>query len=102
MYYFMFEAEPKPDSPERETSDGAFINCWVRDNDDQSALEQATRYIEAQGWEIIRVEEQCVAERDGYVDDDELPESLVAFNHARQSGIAAVFYRWSEEQGDEG
>lgn len=102
MYYFMFEAEPKQDSLEKMTSDGAFITCWVRDNDEKSAVEQAIRYIEAEGWEIIRVEEQCVAERDWYVDDDEFPESLEAFDQALQDGIGVVVYRWSEEQGDEG
>lgn len=102
IYYFMLNTQPRPDSPEWETSDGAFVNCWVLADSQTAALVQASRFIEGQGWAIQGIEQQFIADRERYVDDDELPESLEAFDQAMRDGIAVVVYRWSEEQADEG
>lgn len=39
MFYFMFEATPRQDSPVGDEVGGAYINCWV----DRPTIEAAER-----------------------------------------------------------
>ncbi len=96
IYYFMFEAEPRIDNPEKHACKGAFINCWVESTDQQSALNEATDYINEEGWEVVSIEEQFIANRKQYEDEYELKESLECFDEATSNGIAAIFNTWSD------
>jgi hypothetical protein len=95
IYYFMFEAIPHSDNPEKDDCAGAFINCWVDSIDVNSALTEASNYINDEGWEVISIEDQFIANRKQYEEDDQLKESLECFDQAMSDGIAAVFYTWS-------
>lgn len=94
IYYYLFEAIPHEDNPERKEYAGAFVNCWVNSSDVNFALKSATSYVNDQGWEIIDVDEQNIVNRERYEEDDELEESLDCFDQAVNLGISAIFYTW--------
>jgi hypothetical protein len=56
IYYFMFEAKPQSDNPEKEEFKGAYVTCWVDSKDVSSALTTARSYINDEGWEVISIE----------------------------------------------
>ncbi|EJR99336.1 hypothetical protein JDS77_21935 [Bacillus cereus group sp. N28] len=95
IYYFSFEAIPCSDNPEKDDCEGAFINCWVDSIDVNLALTKANNYINAEGWKVISIEDQFIANQKQYEGDYELKESLECFEQAMRDGIAAIFYTWS-------
>ncbi|HEK9101852.1 hypothetical protein KFD70_11140 [Bacillus pfraonensis] len=97
IYYFCFEAIPCSDNPEKNDCTGAFINFWIGSSDTNVALTEANHYIENEGWKVINVKEQFIADRKQYETDYELKEELECFDRAKKDGIAAIFYTWSEE-----
>ncbi|WP_047154399.1 hypothetical protein [Aneurinibacillus tyrosinisolvens] len=88
----MFEAIPNLDNPEKEEYAGAFVTCWVNSIDLNSALSKAKGFINDEGWEVIRIEEQFIAKREWYEKDDAKIESLKCFDEAVLYGVAAIFY----------
>jgi hypothetical protein len=76
IYYFMVEAAPHADNPERDEFAGAYVSCWVDSVHLNSALTNATAYIKEEGWKVINVEDQFIANREQYVGDNDLIESL--------------------------
>ncbi|MBW5445505.1 hypothetical protein GE107_05440 [Cohnella sp. CFH 77786] len=101
IYYFMFEAIPNPDNPERNELAGAFVNCWVKGDDVDVALKEARKYINNQGWNVINIEEQDIANRDWYENDVDKAEYLECFEQAVNVGIAAIINSWPNEENDE-
>lgn len=97
IYHFMFEAKPQSDNREIEVFEGAYITCWVDSMDYSSSLTKATTYIKDQGWEIISIEEQFIANRERYEGDNELKESLECFDQAACDGIAAIIHTWPHD-----
>ncbi|MFD0618228.1 hypothetical protein ACFQZR_12210 [Paenibacillus sp. GCM10027629] len=95
IYCFMFEAIPKIDNPERDEFAGAYVTCWVNSTAPNSALTSATAYINDEGWEVMKVEDQFIASREQYEGDDELAETLECFDQAVNYGIAAIFHTWT-------
>lgn len=95
IYYFMFEGIPSSDSPDKDECAGAFINCWVDSTDMNSALTKANNYINDEGWIVLSIEEQCMANRNDYEGDSELEESLECFDEALTEGISAIFNIWT-------
>jgi hypothetical protein len=95
IYYFMCEAIPKAENPEKEDVAGAYVSCWVDSTDLSSALKKISSYINDEGWDVINVEDQFVTSRDRYENDDELTESLECFDQAVNYGIAAIFHTWT-------
>lgn len=94
IYYFMFEAIPFSDNPEKEDCAGAFISCWVDSIDLNSALTKANTYINNEGWKVIIVEDQFIAIRKQYEGDPEAEDSLNCFDQAISDGVAAIFHIW--------
>lgn len=96
IFYFLFEAIPHADNPERQELAGAYITCWVNSIDFTFALPYVTTYINNEGWKVINVEEQFVANRERYEGDDQLDESLACFDQAVNDGIAARKNHWNK------
>ncbi|MDQ0427263.1 hypothetical protein QOZ98_000088 [Planomicrobium stackebrandtii] len=98
VYYYMIEATPYSDNPEKETFESAFINCWVHSTDIETALTKAKAYIHEEGWSVKKIEEQFIANRNLYEGSPELIDSLECFDHALKEGVSAIFYGWPNEQ----
>lgn len=57
IYYLLLEAKPCISNEERKEADGAYINCWIKAEDEAAAKDTAVEYIAAQGWEMISMAE---------------------------------------------
>lgn len=97
IYYFLFEVLPTEQNPENEYCTGAFVNTWVKASDASSALSKAKEYIQLKGWVILTVEEEFIATREQYKNDEGLTKALECFDKAESDGIAAIFYTWADD-----
>ena len=94
IYYFMMEAMPGENSEEARDCGGAFINCWVKAENEDVARKSARKYVEEENWVLIKEEESFPAERDLYADD---PETLECYDEACEYGFSAAFYMWPRD-----
>ncbi|PEZ00310.1 hypothetical protein CN326_22765 [Bacillus sp. AFS018417] len=97
IYIFQLEAIPHLDNPEREECIGAFVLCWVKSININSALNKAKKYVSNQGWNVISIEDQFIGSRNMYEGDNEDEYLLECFDEAMRDGISAIFYIWSSE-----
>lgn len=95
IYYLFIEGKPNIKNIEDNDMAGGYINCWVKAKDKTHAVESAVKYILDQQWELIDIEEIYVVQRDKYLED---PNSLECYDQAKQSGLGAIFYTWSEDE----
>ncbi|CRK82999.1 hypothetical protein [Neobacillus massiliamazoniensis] len=58
IYLFQLEATPLPDNPESEECIGAYVNCWVKSINENSAWIKVKKYVKNEGWKIINIEDQ--------------------------------------------
>ena len=93
VYYVMLEVVPAPDNNE-DGSNGAYANCFVKADSEESAVDSAKRYMQEQGWNFVSVEEISLAKRDRYIDD---VTSLEVYDEACQHGVSGIIYTWSDE-----
>jgi hypothetical protein len=92
VYFFMFEAHPKPSSEEYGVHDGAFISCWVNDPDAGIAEAAARDFVDGEGWNIDSVEDtQQLADDIQYPPDE---PARKYYEHAKETGFVGVFYLW--------
>ena len=94
IYYLLIEAKPYANNDECKEFAGAFVNCWVKANNEKSALKKAEEYIDSEEWEIIHIEEIYLSKRDYYIDD---PELKSCYDSACEYGKSAIFNCWSLE-----
>jgi hypothetical protein len=81
LFYFMFTGAPLPDNPESIDVGGAYINCWVNENDYSVAESRARASIEAENWRIDELCEWMLCSEKYYLErndlgNDELKEIL--------------------------
>jgi hypothetical protein len=88
IYYVMIEVVPAPDNQE-DTANGAYANCFVKADSEESAVESAKTYMQDQGWDYISVEEVSFAERDRYLEDE---TTLAVYDEACQYGVSGIIY----------
>lgn len=93
VYYFMMEAVPGESNKDDGDCGGAFINCWVRAENEEAARVKARKYVEEENWTLIKEEEAFPARRNDYADD---PETLECYDEACEYGLSAVFYMWPQ------
>ncbi len=91
IYYLMIEAVPKRNNPESKTVGGAYVNCWVKAPDTETALSKAKKYVASENWKFVELKNISVAQRHYYVDE---PDSLECFDNAWEYGLGACFYTW--------
>lgn len=91
MYYLLLEGKPRMNNKESKEVSGAYINCWVKAENETAAIEGAGEYLNSQEWDLLDIEEIYATSRERYLDD---PDSLECFDQALGSGIGAVFYTW--------
>jgi hypothetical protein len=102
IYFFQLEAIPHLDNPEKEECLGAYVNCWVKSINVKSAWNKAKNFVSNEGWEVVRIQDQFIANRKMYEGDNEAEESLECFDEAMRDGVSGIFYTWSDEDEDEG
>lgn len=95
IYYLLIEAKPNKNNDECKEFAGAFVNCWIKANDEKSALKKAEEYIDSEMWEIINIEEIYLLEKDFYIDN---PELKSCYDLACEYGTSAIFNCWSIEE----
>ncbi len=98
VYFFMLEAVPCENNPESEYLGGAFVNCWVKAETMENAFDEAVKYLEIQGWEFIRIEDEYITERERYFD---MPKSLECYDEACEYGASGIFYTYPIEDAPE-
>ena len=47
------EGKPYINNEESKEVSGAYINCWVKANDETTAKDDAIKYINSQEWELL-------------------------------------------------
>jgi hypothetical protein len=95
IYYIRYEGFPGLESEESETVGGAYINSWVEAESEDEAHATAVRFIEAQGWTVVSVEDgpRSVSRP---VDD-----TKKYFDQAETDGECYVFHQWPVEDHSE-
>jgi hypothetical protein len=101
IYFFHIEAIPHLDNPEKEECVGAIVNCWVKSINEKSAWNKAEKYVSKEGWEVVSIQDEFIANRSMYEGDIEAEGSLECFDEATRDGISAIFYTWSDEDDDD-
>ncbi|HAR64306.1 MAG: hypothetical protein DKM50_02145 [Candidatus Margulisiibacteriota bacterium] len=96
IYYFMIQAEPLDCNTEKAQHLGAYVNCWVKAENSDSAIEQACGYINNEEWKPLKVEEHFIPERAEYLEQG-LEASLKCYDQAVEEGISGIFYCYTEE-----
>ena len=98
IYYFRFEAIPTMNAEDFSEYGGALINCWIKEEDKERASIKALSCIKGNGWQIVHLEESCMAD-DGVYDGK---ESLKYIDQAKIDGEVYVYHTWPIESQDAG
>ena len=98
IYFFTFLASPTPDAKEFDKSGGAYVNCWIRNDDADQAEERATGLIYEYGWSVDSLEEAVPVTSADYVDDEENREF---YEQSLVEGEVLVFNTWPRGEDDE-
>jgi hypothetical protein len=98
IFFLLIEVTPAPNSAHFSEVGGAFVNCWIKSNTEESAAITAQASIQNDGWIIITIEETFIAEKEIYSDK---PESLELFEQAEIDGEAYRFHTWPLEPQDD-
>ncbi len=91
MYFFVFEASPKPSHQDYGVVDGAFVSCWVNEILESVAERIARTLVEQHGWDIHRRDQGYPLAEDHVPHE---PSAIEYFKQARVDGAVAVFHRW--------
>ena len=98
IYFFTFLAHPTPDAREFEEAAGAYVNCWMRNDNGQTARERAEELIRDYGWSVEGLEEETTVTSDDYDEDDEDREF---YEQALVESEVLVFNTWPRDGEDE-
>jgi hypothetical protein len=98
IFFFTFRASPTPDAKEFDKSGGAFVNCWIRNDDADQAEERATALIYEYGWSVDSLEDAVPVTGEDYVDDEENRE---LYEQALVENEVLVFNTWPRGGGDD-
>ena len=95
IYYLLIEAVPYATNDESKEFGGAYVNCWIKATNQQSAIKKAKAYIASERWETVNIEEIYLSNRNYYYDE---PELKSCFDFACEHGVGAIFNTWSLEE----
>ncbi|HBL29456.1 MAG TPA: hypothetical protein DD490_21700 [Acidobacteria bacterium] len=98
MFLLTFQAVPTPDAKEFHDAGGAYVSCWMQNQDKDDAEERARELIEDYGWEVESLEEGAVVTGADYEEDDEDREF---YEQALVEGEVLVFNTWPRGVGEE-
>jgi hypothetical protein len=98
MHYLTFLAVPTPDAKEFHDAGGAYVSCWIRNEDRQDAEQRARDLIQDYGWTVESLEEGSTVTSADYGPDDEDREF---YEQALTEGEVLVFNTWPPGEEDE-
>ncbi|HWM91269.1 MAG TPA: hypothetical protein VN493_10920 [Thermoanaerobaculia bacterium] len=98
IYYFTFLASPTPKAGELADAGGAYVNCWMLNEDRQPAEQRATQLIEEYGWSVEALEEAGTVTSNDYAEDDEDREF---YEQALIEREVLVFNVWPRGDGED-
>ncbi len=94
IFYFLFEVVPSPEGENFDQYGGAFVSCWVQDQESETAREVAIAAVQQDGWLVEELKEAYVADESFYEDDITLME---AYKQATQEGQSYIYFTWTPE-----
>jgi hypothetical protein len=98
IIYLRFEAVPTMNDIDFEESGGALINCWIKEENEESAKTKAMHIIKENGWKIILLEESYLADDSMYNGR----KSRKYYEQAKIDGEVYVYHTWPNvSQNDE-
>ena len=100
MYFFTFLSQPTPHAQEFADFEGAYVNCWIRNDDRDEAQARAAELIRDYGWTVEALEGSETVSSGNYPEDDEDREF---YEQALVEGEVLVFNTWprGEEEDEE-
>ena len=91
MLFFMFECRPSVCVKKLARYGGAYVNCWVDEDNRNKAERLATDVLASEGWEVTQIEEAYPITKADY---EQNSEGLQHFLAAEQSNLSLVFCAW--------
>jgi hypothetical protein len=98
LYLVTIEALPNPGTEDFDECGGAYVNAYIRESSEASALESAQRVITEAGWSCKAVESVAYVTREDFVEED---EGLESFEQALAEGVVLVFHTYPVGPDDE-
>jgi hypothetical protein len=98
MYYLTYLAVPTPDAKEFHDSGGAYVSCWIQNEDRQTAEQRAQDLIQDYGWSVESLEDGTTVTSSDYTGDD---EDRQFYEQALAEGEVLVFTTWPRGEDDE-
>ena len=95
MLFFMFECKPSVSAEDLADYGGAFVNCWVDEDNRNKAERIATDVIASEGGEGTQVEEAYAITAADYEADS---EGLKHYLEAEKTNLSLVFCAWPVEE----
>jgi hypothetical protein len=95
VFHLQFEAIPTPESDDAEHCGGAFVNCWIRADNGEEAMELASQAVRENLWRILEVSEECGEVTESDYESDE--EGMSYFREALHQGECFVYHQWPNE-----
>jgi len=87
MFYFIFEAQPKPTNPEFGKYAGATVSYWIQRETQAEAAAVAHGWIGDEDWRITAMEYAALITK-----ETQLPDGMRYFEQAKIDGEVFVFY----------
>ncbi len=106
LFSIIIVARPEPEAAEYGEAGGAFVNCWVNEDNLRTAERRAVALIEEQGWRPHRFDSWEIVSRETYadweptVDDDPDLDPRESLEQAFIDGIVCVFNIWPVDAPD--
>lgn len=91
MFLLTYLAAPTPDAKEFHDSGGAYVSCWIQNQDREGAEKRATELIEEYGWSVEALQDGSVVTSADYAGDDDDREF---YEQALVEGEVLVFNTW--------
>ena len=98
MYFFTFLSQPTPNAEEFADFEGAYVNCWILNDNRDEAQARAIELIRDYGWTVDALEDSGTVSSEDYQEGDEDREF---YEQALVEGEVLVFNTWPRGEEDE-
>jgi hypothetical protein len=98
MFLLTYLAVPTSGAKEFHEAGGAYVSCWIQNQERQAAEQRATDLIQEYGWSVEGLEEGAIVTGADYDRDDEDREF---YEQALIEGEVLVFNTWPRGEEDE-
>ena len=98
MHFFTFLSQPTPNAEEFAEFEGAYVNCWILNDNRDEAQARAIELIRDYGWTVDALEDSGTVSSEDYQEGDEDREF---YEQALVEGEVLVFNTWPRGEEDE-